>query len=1157
MVPFTSGLSKRRGMYRRIDDHKAETDGGTQAPCGQFRSGWVQRISGLFTRSLTIRVTGCSRVRYTRANPWFARRFEPLTPRLLERLPGSSVGLPRVSSMTFRRSLPFLFSTALLLGGHGRASELQLAADRYAEFLSLFCQERWFEGRFVGCSPPRSCIQLPAGPELGAGDGGEPCLQREPAFRRQWSRLQLSLARQQSQPPTVPLLRMRALFSVTTAQSNPRLLEESLASLLHATELAPKDPALLSDLAALYLLDAQRNGRPLSLVRGLEVALEAISRPDAPPEAFYNRALLLENLFWTEVAEAAWEEVLRREPQLSWVKEARARLTAFRRARERLPQDARRLLELRDRAWREILPVLERQDVKEAQAALEELEAIADTLVEKSGDPLLREAVSRLRQAFQASNQAGWRDLIRGHALFESGYQAYQRGELSRAREDLSTATRLFKLRGSPFQFWPRFYVACSLQQEERYEASLEAIRHLGRSVAHHPYWSLLGYLAWMEGHNRVLLGRPLEALDYFRDSLAAFARSGEQDNQAAVHALLADSLLELGRQEDAWRELYQGLRLGQRLVQPRRAVVLFTVAAESNLQYLRPRVAKLFQDRAFAASAAIGNPKVSYLALLSRGLAAAAAGDLKTALGDLHTARALIARISDENSRRRAKADIAILEAAVDFKLDRVAKIEKLTEALALYRELRYQTAITIAAYEERSHLLAAEGDLESATADLQGALQLYEQRLLDRSNDQIRWSLHSGGQRSYERLIALRLDMGDPGGAFRTAERSRQFSLYSMDFRSLLQSSSGLDLTIEEVQRRLVAREALVLYKLTESELLIWIIRQDRVHLLRRPYNVGDLRRAIVGFVRQLRAGARTEELRVRSKALFNSLFADVLQEVEPEDLLVLVPDRELLNLPAAAVFTPGGEPLGKMRTLIFAPSVEVYLRVKQKWARTSRPDVARQALVLSNPSYNSQVWPGLPPLAWAEAEGEAVSRLYSQTVHRVREAATRSLLLREASHADVIHFAGHAIFNPHRPDLSVLLLAGGLSQQDGAVYQHEIYRLDLSRSPVVILAACDSASLSGNPGEGLSSLAHAFLSAGASAVVGALWPVKDETTAKLMLHLHEGLQNGLSPERALQQAQTQYLADERLRQRDPWGWAAFQVVGASHSPKEAPDA
>jgi CHAT domain-containing protein len=950
---------------------------------------------------------------------------------------------------------------------------------------------------------------------------------------------------------------MRALFSVT-AKSGSQRLEEGMASLLHATELAPEDPSLLSDLAALYLLDAQRNHRPLSLVLGLETALQATARPNAPPEAFYNRALLLESLLWTEAAEAAWKEVIRREPQVYWVEEARLRLTALHRLREQSPQNARKLLELRDRAWRELLPSLAGLDVRMAKAALETLAAIAGTLAERSGDTLLREAVSRLQKAFESRNRAAWHDLVRGHALFESGYKTYQRGELSRARQNLTTAARLFKRRGSPFQFWSRFYIACALQQEERYGASLKVIRHLGRAVGHHhPYWSLLGYLAWMEGQNRMFLGRPLEAINHFRESLAAFAHNGEQDNQAAVHALLADCLLELGRQEDAWQELYQGLRLGQRLVQPRRAVLVFNIAADANLQYLRPRVARLFQDRAIAASAALGNPKLSYLSLVDRGLAAAAATDLKSARDDLQAARTLIATISDDSSRRRARADIATLEAAVDSDSRRAARITRLTEALALYRQLHFQTAMTITAYEERSRLLAAEGNLENAATDLVTALQLYEHRLLAHANDQTRWSLHSDAQRTYDRLIALYLEMGDPKRAFSAAERSRQFSLYSDDFHSLLRRGADPDLKIEEVQHRLGDHQVLVLFKQLDSEILIWIIRQDRMRFLRRPCDAGDLRRAVSDFVSRLRAGAPEDEIHAASHTLFASLFADVLREAGPEDLLVLVPDRELFDLPAAAVFTPQGVPLGKLRALIVVPTVEVYLRAGLTWPRTTPPSGARRALILSNPSFDTRGWSGLPRLTGAEAEGAAVSHLYSEKVYLVGAAATRNVLLHEASRADVIHFAGHAIVNPRRPDLSLLLLAPEPSESDGALYQHEIYHLKLRRSPVVILGACDSASLSGNPGEGLSSLAHAFLSAGASAVVGTLWPVEDETAARLMLDLHQGLQRGLTPERALQQAQKQYLEDERLRQHDPWGWAAFQVIGASHSPKEAPDA
>jgi CHAT domain-containing protein len=1069
--------------------------------------------------------------------------------------PVLALGAVQVGPMTFRQALPVLLSTALLLGGHCRPDDSQ-AENAYAEFLSLFCQERWIEGRIVGCSLPRPCIQPQVGPEPRASGDCEPQLQQKPGYQRQLAHFQLSLSRQRSKVPIVYLLRIYALLS-TTFKGDSRRLEEGIASLLRATELAPEDTSLLSDLAALYLLDAKRNHRPLSLVRGLEVALQATARPNAPPEAFYNRALLLESLLWNEPVEAGWEEVLRREPQAFWIGEARARLAAVSHPREQSPQGTRKLLELRDQAWRELLPSLAGLDTKKAKAALQSLESIAGILAEKNGDTLLREAVARLLEAFGSKNQAAWRDLVRAHSLFERGYKAYQRGELSRARQDLATAARLFQHRDSIFQVWPRFYIACALQQDERYYASLNSLRHLGQAASHTSYWSLRGYLAWMEGQNRVLLGRPLEALDHFHESLIAFSQSGEEDNQAAVHALLAECLLELGRQEDVWQELYQGLRLGRRFVQPRRMVLLFNVAAQANLQYLRPRAARLLQDQAIAASAAVRNPKISYLSMVDRSLAAAAAADLRTARDDLQTAKRLITTMSDDNSRRRANADIAILEAVVDPGAQRSATIARLTAALSIYRRLHFQTPMAITAYEERSRLLTAEGNFQSAARDLVEALKLYERRLLDSTNDQTRWNLHSDAQRTYNRLIALYLEMGDAESAFSTAERSRQFSLYSDDFRFLLRRNANSDLTIAEVQRRLGYRKVLVLFKQLDSEVLIWIVRHDRTHFLRRRCDAATLQRAVQRFVQRLRAGAQEKEIRAASGPLFASLFVDIFRETGPEDLLVLVPDREIFNLPVAAVFTSAGEPLGKARALIMAPSVEVYLHSLRKWSGSPPASGTRRALILSDPLFDPRVWVGLPHLVGARAEGVTVSRLYSESVHLVGAVATRSALLREVSRSDVIHFAGHAIVNPRRPDLSLLLLAPEPSERDGALYQHEIYRLRLRRSPVVILVACDSASLSGSPGEGLSSLAHAFLSAGASAVVGTLWPVQDETVAGLMLHFHEGLQRGLSPERALQRAQIQYLEDKQLRQRDRWSWAAFQVIGASHSPKEVPDA
>jgi len=946
--------------------------------------------------------------------------------------------------------------------------------------------------------------------------------------------------------------RRRALLSMTVASGSLRL-EDGIAAMLRAIELQPANASLQSDLAALYLWDAERNGRALSLVNGLEAALTATALPLAPPEAFHNRALLLEKLFLTDLAEQAWREVLRREQNPFWRDEATSQLTKLERGRQTADTDSARVTVIRDRVRRQLRTLEDLQPT----AAAKTVETLADdaaALRLATGDELLEVSVAALKESLVARDEARWHDLARAHALFERGYQAYQLGELARADADLAEASSLFDQRGSPFRFWPRFYRACVLQQQERYEASLARLGELENAIHDRLYWSLMGLMRWMEGQNRVQLGRPLDALTYFQSSVALFERTGERENQAVVRALLADCLLELGRQEEAWGELHEGLSLGQQLRQPRRAALLFNIAADTNFQYQRPRVARLFEDQAIAAARALGNPKIAYLTLLSRGMEAAATRDMATASEDLAQSRRLVDSIDDASSRDRAKADLAVLETAARADLSPTAKIDQLANAIAVYRQLDYQTSLTISAHEERSLLLAAQGDLRGATEDLVAAIRLYEQRLIDSpekmasSDPKPRWSLRADGRRAYDRLVALYLAIGDEDGAFRTAERARQFSLYSEDFRNLLGGVAKGPMSLAEVQRRLGPQEVLVLFKRLDSQVLIWIVSSEGSHLLRRMFPADALRRAVDEFTEALRAGASDEQVRHASAALFEPLFADVLRNSKADEVLVIVPDYELFDLPAAALYTDAGVPLGALRGIIETPSVAVYLRGEQRVDET-RPRSSRRALVVTNPAYDQRAWPTLSSLPEASAEGVAISRLYDDEMAVDGAAATRSVFLREAPHADVIHFAGHAIVNPRRADASLLLLASDTGEGSGAIYQRELYQLSLPRRPVVILGACESAALSGIPGEGLSSLAHAFLSAGASAVVGSLWPVRDETAAELMRRLHEGLRQGLSAERALQRAQIQFMEDGGLHRGDPWGWAAFEVIGASH--------
>jgi CHAT domain-containing protein len=72
----------------------------------------------------------------------------------------------------------------------------------------------------------------------------------------------------------------------------------------------------------------------------------------------------------------------------------------------------------------------------------------------------------------------------------------------------------------------------------------------------------------------------------------------------------------------------------------------------------------------------------------------------------------------------------------------------------------------------------------------------------------------------------------------------------------------------------------------------------------------------------------------------------------------------------------------------------------------------------------------------------------------------------------------------------------------------------------------------------------LARVFLYAGTPSLVVSLWTVNDRSTAQLMQHFYEGLQNGLSKALSLQEA----VLKVKTVFPHPYYWAPFILMGKS---------
>ena len=176
----------------------------------------------------------------------------------------------------------------------------------------------------------------------------------------------------------------------------------------------------------------------------------------------------------------------------------------------------------------------------------------------------------------------------------------------------------------------------------------------------------------------------------------------------------------------------------------------------------------------------------------------------------------------------------------------------------------------------------------------------------------------------------------------------------------------------------------------------------------------------------------------------------------------------------------------------------------------------------------------------LPHAESEGETIAKLFARdTVQELRhhKATSKSILLK-LPRATYLHFACHGFHNQQNPTLSGIRLA----RNQSATLGDFISKWDLSQVRLVVLSACETLVTEAlvSPDEFVG-LPAGILQAGASGVIGSLWPVEDLSTALLMGRFYIFLlQEGDEPAHALRKAQF-WLRDitvgELLRSDKTW--------------------
>jgi CHAT domain-containing protein len=153
--------------------------------------------------------------------------------------------------------------------------------------------------------------------------------------------------------------------------------------------------------------------------------------------------------------------------------------------------------------------------------------------------------------------------------------------------------------------------------------------------------------------------------------------------------------------------------------------------------------------------------------------------------------------------------------------------------------------------------------------------------------------------------------------------------------------------------------------------------------------------------------------------------------------------------------------------------------------------------------------------------------------------------------------VHLAVHSVLDENSPMHSKLILAAGSvnpnreADSDGVLESFEICRLELPRTRLVVLSACQTGSDRYFAGEGMFSMARSFLVARVPLTVASLWAVDSDATKELMIRFHRCRRaENVSTAEALRRAQLAMLRVADSRYRDPYYWASFVAIGGQTS-------
>ena len=370
----------------------------------------------------------------------------------------------------------------------------------------------------------------------------------------------------------------------------------------------------------------------------------------------------------------------------------------------------------------------------------------------------------------------------------------------------------------------------------------------------------------------------------------------------------------------------------------------------------------------------------------------------------------------------------------------------------------------------------------------------------------------------------------------------------------------------SVQKIQQSLERREAFIEYFINEGgknsngELYTFVITDHEYKIIRKPLNSG-FNNTVDHFLQFIKNNIVLNTRKVdyieytrNANDLYKLLIEPVVCSME-NYRLVIVPDNKLSYLPFDA-FLASAADSSKMdfRNLDYLvhhhaisytySATLLYYYFKNNLKYNNRiaafaPDYTDEPLISGAASDH------FLPLPGAEAEVAGVTGIIAGDQFMGKR-ATKQVFLQNAEKYDILHLAMHTILNDTLPLYSKMVFSADSSgKNERTLDTYEVYNLKL-KSDMVVLSGCNTGSGKLQKGEGVMSLARAFLYAGCPSIIMTLWNVEDISSSAVMIGFYRNIKNGFSKDEALRRAKISYISQADPLKAHPHYWLGYVSIG-----------